>query len=147
MLRIEALSPGWRQSFEKRLANAQRATKSKEKCRTFVVTGKVPESESITSFYLTVEDGEPLDAFLPGQFLPLRLNIPGQYKPVFRTYSLSDRSGAEHYRLTIKREPAPPDLPNAYPGVSSILLPRSRGRGCHTFGEGATRTFLSRPTA
>ena len=37
-LRIEALSPGWRQSFEKRLANAQRATKSKEKYRTLVVT-------------------------------------------------------------------------------------------------------------
>ena len=118
-LRIEALSPGWRQSFEKRLANAQRATKSKEKYRTFVVTRKVPESESITSFYLAAEDGEPLDLFLPGQFLPLRLNIPGQYEPVYRTYSLSDRPGAEHYRLTIKRESAPPDLPNAYPGVSS----------------------------
>ena len=118
-LRIEALSPGWRQSFEKRLAKAQRATKSKEKYRTLVVTRKVPESESITSFYLVAEDGEPLDAFLPGQFLPLRLNIPGQYEPVYRTYSLSDRPGAEHFRLTIKQEPAPPDLPNAYPGVSS----------------------------
>ena len=51
-LRIEALSPGWRQSFEKRLANAQRVTKSKEKYRTLVVTRRVPESESITSFYL-----------------------------------------------------------------------------------------------
>ena len=118
-LRIEALSPGWRQSFEKRLAKAQRATKSEEKYRTLVVTRKVPESESITSFYLAAEDGEPLDAFLPGQFLPLRLNIPGQHEPVYRTYSLSDRPGAEHYRLTIKQEPAPPDLPNAYPGVSS----------------------------
>ena len=118
-LRIEALSPGWRQSFEKRLAKAQRATKSEEKYRTLVVTRKVPESESITSFYLAAEDGEPLDTFLPGQFLPLRLNIPGQYVPVYRTYSLSDRPGAEHYRLTIKREPAPPDLPNVYPGVSS----------------------------
>ena len=118
-LRIEALSPGWRQSFEKRLAKAQRATKSEEKYRTLLVTQRVPESESITSFYLAAKDGEPLDAFLPGQFLPLRLNIPGQYEPVYRTYSLSDRPGAEHYRLTIKREPAPPDLPNVYPGVSS----------------------------
>ena len=118
-LRVEALSPGWRQSFEKRLAKAQRATKSKEKYRALVVTRTVLETESITSFYLAAEDGEPLDAFLPGQFLPLRLNIPGQYEPVYRTYSLSDRPGAEHYRLTIKREPAPPDLPNAYPGVSS----------------------------
>ena len=118
-LRIKALSPGWKQSFEERLAKAQLAAKAEEKYRTLVVTRKVPESESITSFYLTPEDGEPLDPFLPGQFLPLKLNIPGQYKPVFRTYSLSDRPGADHYRLTIKREPAPPDRPDVYPGVSS----------------------------
>ena len=118
-LRIRALSPGWKQSFEERLAKAQLTAKAEEKYRTLVVTRKVPESESITSFYLTPEDGEPLDPFLPGQFLPLKLNIPGQYKPVFRTYSLSDRPGADHYRLTIKREPAPPDRPDVYPGVSS----------------------------
>ncbi len=118
-LRIQALSPGWKQSFEQRLAKAQVAAKAEEKYRTLVVTRKVPESESITSFYLTPEDGEPLDPFLPGQFLPLKMNIPGQYKPVFRTYSLSDRPGADHYRLTIKREAAPPDRPDVYPGVSS----------------------------
>ncbi|MEE8252166.1 MAG: 2Fe-2S iron-sulfur cluster-binding protein, partial [Gemmatimonadales bacterium] len=118
-LRIKALSPGWKQSFEDRLAKAQLAAKAEEKYRTLVVTRKVPESESITSFYLTPEDGEPLDPFLPGQFLPLKLNIPGQYKPVFRTYSLSDRPGAGHYRITIKREPAPPERPDLYPGVSS----------------------------
>ncbi len=118
-LRIKALSPGWKQSFEERLAKAQLAAKAEEKYRTLVVTRKVPESESITSFYLTPEDGEPLDLFLPGQFLPLKLNIPGQYKPMFRTYSLSNRPGADHYRLTIKREPAPPDRPDVYPGVSS----------------------------
>ena len=118
-LRIEAMSPGWRQSFEKRLAKAQLATKAKEQYRTLVVTRKVPESQSITSFYLRAEDGEPLDRFLPGQFLPLQLNIPGQYKPVVRTYSLSNRPGMARYRLTIKREAAPPDRRDTYPGVSS----------------------------
>ena len=118
-LRIKALSPGWKRSFEQRLAKAQVAAKAEEKYRTLVVTRKVPESESITSFYLTPEDGEPLDPFLPGQFLPLKMNIPGQYKPVFRTYSLSDRPGTGHYRLTVKREPAPSDRPDVYPGVSS----------------------------
>lgn len=118
-LRIQAMSPGWRRSFEKRLAKAQTATKAKEKYRTLVVTRKAPESESITSFYLEAEDDEPLDPFLPGQFLPLQLDIPGQYTPIIRTYSLSNRPGVDHYRLTIKREGAPPGRPEAYPGVSS----------------------------
>ena len=38
--------------------------------------------------------------FLPGQFLPLKLDIPQQYKPVLRTYSISDSPSAGHYRLT-----------------------------------------------
>ena len=33
------------------------------------VIHKNPESETITSFYLVPEDGNPLDPFLPGQFL------------------------------------------------------------------------------
>ncbi|MEE8134600.1 MAG: 2Fe-2S iron-sulfur cluster-binding protein, partial [Gemmatimonadales bacterium] len=40
-------------------------------------------------------------------------------KPVVRTYSLSNRPGMAHYRLTIKREAAPPGRPDTYPGVSS----------------------------
>jgi len=118
-LRIEALSPGWRKSFEDRLAKAEISEKTQEKYRVLVVDKKVPESDTITSFYLVSEDGKPLPIFMPGQFLPLKLDIPGQYKPVYRTYSLSDSPNRDHYRLTIKREPAPPDRPDLYPGVSS----------------------------
>ena len=118
-LAIEALSPGWQQSFEKRITKAKLASRATEDYRTFVVTQKIPESKIITSFYLTPDDGKPCESFLPGQFLPLKLDIPGQYKPVFRTYSLSDSSNRNHYRLTIKREPAPPNRPDLYPGVSS----------------------------
>lgn len=116
---IKAFSPGWRTTFENRLAKAERAPSAQEPYRTLVVKRKVRESDTITSFYLTRDDGAPLAPFLPGQFLPLKLDIPGHYKPVFRTYSLSDRPGAAHYRLTIKRETAPPNQPNVYPGVSS----------------------------
>ncbi len=79
----------------------------------------MPESETITSFYLKPADGRPLAPFLPGQFLPLKLDIPGQYKPVLRTYSLSDAPSRDYYRLSIKRQPSPPDRPDLYPGVSS----------------------------
>ena len=118
-LRIKALSPGWRVTFEGRLAKAKSAASTQEKYRSYIVERKVPESETITSFYLVPEDGKPLAPFLPGQFLPLRLDIPGQYKPVFRTYSLSDSPTVDYYRLTIKREPAPAGRPDLYPGVSS----------------------------
>ena len=118
-LRVEALSPGWQTTFEGRLAKAELSTSIEEKLRTFIVDRKVPESETITSFYLAPENAKPLERFLPGQFLPLKLDIPGQYKPVLRTYSLSDSPDRDYYRLTIKREPAPPDRPDLYPGVSS----------------------------
>ena len=118
-LRIKALSPGWVRSFETRLAKAEVGSKAHEQFRTLVVSQKVPESENVTSFYLVPEDASSLDPFLPGQFLPLKLDIPGQHQPILRTYSLSDAPQKNYYRLTIKRESAPPNQPDAYPGVSS----------------------------
>jgi len=118
-LKINALSPGWKSVFEDRLAKEKISLVSNEAYRILKVTKKVPESEDITSFYLEAADKKPLDSFLPGQFLPLKLDIPGQYQPILRTYTLSDSPSEKFYRLTIKREKAPPHLPNAYPGVSS----------------------------
>ncbi len=118
-LRIKALSPGWRGSFEERLAKADASGQAQEGFRTLVVDRKVPESDAITSFYLVPEDGKPLAPFLPGQFLPMRLDIPGQPRPLTRTYSLSDSANPECYRLSIKREPPPKDRPDLPPGLSS----------------------------
>lgn len=103
--------------------------------RTFVVEEKEAESKTVTSFILRPEDGGPLVAYKPGQFLGFRLDIPGQPKPVARTYTISDspnsasqgggsrdggsRGGGASYRLSIKREPAPKDRPDLPPGLSS----------------------------
>ena len=88
--------------------------------RVFVVDKKVAENAIITSFYLKPEDGEALPRFLPGQFLPVELDIPGEKKPVNMTYTLSDSPNhQDYYRLTIKREPPPPDNPDVPPGLSS----------------------------
>ena len=144
-LRIEALSPGWRRSFEERLAKAEIAAVAQEQFRTLVVTRKVPESDNITSFYLMAEDEKPLDPFLPGQFLPLKLDVPGQYQPVVRTYSLSDSPNAPHYRLTIKREPAPPDQPDAYPGVSSNYFHDQVGVGTKLLAKSPRGKFYLDP--
>jgi len=62
------------------------------------------ESDVISSFYLRRTEGRALASYQPGQFLPIRLNIPGHDAPVARTYTVSDIPGANHYRLSIKRE-------------------------------------------
>ena len=121
-LHIPALAHGWKGSFAKRLAKAETSTKARKGLRSFVVERKEPESETITSFYLAPEDGAPLSAFLPGQFLTLELDIPGEPRPVIRTYSLSDGPHRERYRLSIKREPAPADTPEAPAGLSSTYF-------------------------
>ena len=62
-----------------------------------------PESEIITSFYLRRTDGQPLHTWEPGQFLPIRVTIPGQDKPAARTYTISTACNPDHYRLSIRR--------------------------------------------
>lgn len=90
--------------------------------RNFVVVRKVKESEEITSFYLQPEDRGAMPNFQPGQFLTIKLDIPGQAKPVIRTYSLSDYAEpCEYYRLSIKREPMPLGW-DVMPGIVSNFM-------------------------
>jgi uncharacterized protein len=90
--------------------------------RDFVVVRKVQESEEITSFYLQPVDRAKIPNFQPGQFLTIKLDIPGQTKPVIRTYSLSDYAEpCDYYRLSIKREPAPLKLA-VMPGIASNFM-------------------------
>ncbi len=60
------------------------------------------ESEIISSFYLRRCDGERISPWAAGQFLPIRVAIPGQSEPVLRTYTLSTRCNPEFYRLSIR---------------------------------------------
>jgi ferredoxin-NADP reductase len=78
------------------------------------------------SFYLRPIDGQPLPAFRPGQFLTFSLELAGSAvdgaeaaRTITRCYSLSDGPDPAHYRVTIKRVPAPHDHPEVLPGVSS----------------------------
>ena len=72
--------------------------------RKFVLHGKVLEAEDTCSFYFAPHDGQPLPAFLPGQYLTFRIPIPGHDKPVTRCYSLSDSpTHPDYYRVTVKR--------------------------------------------
>lgn len=92
--------------------------------RDFRVAQRVFEdaAQSQCSFYLQPVDGQPLPAFKPGQFLTFALDVRPAATParaITRCYSLSDRPDPLHYRVTIKRVPAPAGHPEVDPGLSS----------------------------
>jgi nitric oxide dioxygenase len=74
--------------------------------RKFRVEQRVVECEHVTSFYLKPSDGKALRDFKPGQYITV--NLPHPTTPTSpRNYSLSDRPGLPHYRISVKREVAP----------------------------------------
>lgn len=87
--------------------------------REFVVSNKIPESDVITSLYLKPKDGQPIADFLPGQYISVKLAIPGQENTHIRQYSLSDSPGKDYYRISVKREEGHPDTPE---GIVSNYL-------------------------
>lgn len=72
--------------------------------RDFIIAKISAESTTIKSFYLKPIDNEPLDTYLPGQFIQAKIKIEGLDKELVRNYTLSDSPKKEYYRLTIKRE-------------------------------------------
>lgn len=87
--------------------------------REFKVMKKVPESKVVTSFYLAPVDGKPLMKHLPGQYISINAQIPGQQYNHIRQYSLSCAPGADMYRISVKREVAKGDYAN---GIVSLYL-------------------------
>src|SRR5215470_17713748 len=108
---VAALPEDWRDYFKQQIdeigARVQRPASRPSPAwpgfRPFSLREKVRESEDVASFHLAPEDGRPLPPYLPGQYLTVRLAIPGVERPVVRSYSLSDAGGSDRYRLTIKR--------------------------------------------
>ncbi|NMD69292.1 NO-inducible flavohemoprotein [Bacillus sp. DNRA2] len=72
--------------------------------REFVVDKKVKESDVITSFYLKPVDGKEIASFLPGQYISVKMEMEGEEYTHIRQYSLSDASGQDYYRISVKRE-------------------------------------------
>ena len=107
---IPALSPGWQESFRSMVQDDTRARPAGVAIapspawpgfRSLTVTGVVAESPAVTSFRFGGEASLP--AYLPGQFLTLRL--PGIGDPAaVRTYSLSGDPQDGTYRISVKRE-------------------------------------------
>jgi ferredoxin-NADP reductase/MOSC domain-containing protein YiiM len=118
-LRIEALSPGWRSSFEALLrssatgaagGNAGLAPDAAAHpvapgFRSLAVTAIEPESADVLSLTLQSTDGQKLLPALPGQYVVLRLQRTAGAPPLFRSYSLSGDLSTERYRIGVKLEP------------------------------------------
>ncbi|MCG1022489.1 NO-inducible flavohemoprotein [Sutcliffiella horikoshii] len=80
-----------------------------EDFKDFDVVEKVEESELITSFYLKPSDGSAVPSFAPGQYITIRISIPGEKNLFNRQYSLSDASNGECFRISVKKENGDPD--------------------------------------
>ncbi|HEY4365719.1 MAG TPA: MOSC and FAD-binding oxidoreductase domain-containing protein [Steroidobacteraceae bacterium] len=119
-LRIPALSVGWQDSFKALLAarlegktsgNAGLSSMPTSPLlwkgfRRLRVTESHPESEDVRSFVLAAEDGSPLPAPLPGQYIAIKVTTNPDLPALTRTYSLSGSPAAGTYRISVKREVA-----------------------------------------
>ena len=114
-LRIPALSPGWRRSFQAlldaagRTGNAGLAPASARPAAAGFAPMRVAridrESVDVISLSLEPTDGRPLTLPLAGQFIVLRLRAGASDSMLFRSYSLSDAPATDHYRVSVKLEP------------------------------------------
>ena len=69
----------------------------------FTIAKKVEESDVVTSFYLKPVDGSKLPAFSAGQYVSLRVEVPGQQYLMNRQYTVSEGTD-EYFRVSVKRE-------------------------------------------
>ncbi len=70
----------------------------------FVLSDKIQESDVITSFYFKPVDGGKVPSYKPGQFISIKLDIPGEKNTLIRQYSLSQAPNGETFRISVKRE-------------------------------------------
>jgi len=118
-LRIDALSQGWRGSFEALLRSQQEGTETGNAglapvaaahpaspgFQSLIVSAIDRESRVVLSFAMESADGHPLPMALPGQYVVLRLKPSAGGPTLFRSYSLSGPLSSERYRISVKIEP------------------------------------------
>jgi ferredoxin-NADP reductase/MOSC domain-containing protein YiiM/ferredoxin len=118
-LRIDALSSGWRSSFEALLQTPVTATSGGNVglmpaaaahpvaagFRSVSVAAVDRESDDVVSLTLRDPEGHPLQTAFPGQYVVLRLRGGASVSPFFRSYSLSGPPSNERYRISVKLEP------------------------------------------
>jgi len=120
VLRIPALSVGWRGSFEALLESqtnhpgvsgnaglmpAAAGRTAAPGFRPFRISRIDRECIDVISLTMQPSGGSRLTAALPGQFVVLRLHPAPDGPPLFRSYSLSGPISEEQCRVSVKLEP------------------------------------------
>lgn len=118
---LSALSPGWRDSFE-RLLKAKELGNSDGNAgltssmtprpawkgfRSLRVTDVHREAEEIVSITFASPDDVPLPSARSGRYIVLRLGDDQDGRPIIRSYSLSGEAGNGRYRISVKRGAGP----------------------------------------
>ncbi len=85
-------------------ARTLEAERNRNDWRPFRIARIETESAAIRSFYIEPVDGRGLVSHRAGQFLPIRVPLPGREETALRTYTISSAAGPPTYRLTVKRE-------------------------------------------
>jgi ferredoxin-NADP reductase/MOSC domain-containing protein YiiM len=115
-LRVEALSAGWRASFEALLKDqatngnaglmpAAAAHPAAPGFRKLAVAAIDRESADVLSLTMQSADNRPLPPAMPGQYLVFRFRPAADRPQLFRSYSISGAPSTEHYRISVKSEP------------------------------------------
>jgi ferredoxin-NADP reductase/MOSC domain-containing protein YiiM len=114
-LRIEALSPGWRSSFEALLESQMSgnagllpeaaAHPASPGFRPLAVIAIDQESADVLSLTMQSPNGQLLPTAIPGQYVVVRLQPAADGPPLFRSYSLSGPLSTKGYRISVKIEP------------------------------------------
>ena len=157
-LRLPALSPGWKMSFQALLEQALSGETTGGNPGLAPASGPPPawpgfrplrvsrierESGSVRSLVLVPADEQPLAAALPGQFVVLRLRPQPDAPPLLRNYSLSDTPGTDHYRVSVKLEAHGAASTYVHNQVQvGDVLEVSAPRGTFTFRQGLSPVVL-----
>ncbi len=102
---VPALSPGWVQSFQDLLRTPEPPAPplAWRGFRALRVRATHLETPDVLSLLLEADDGAPLPAAQPGQYLPIRVSGAGDPAPL-RSYSLSRDTADGTYRISVKRD-------------------------------------------
>ncbi|MCT6922949.1 NO-inducible flavohemoprotein [Metasolibacillus sp.] len=80
----------------------------------FKIVRTEKESELVTSFYLAPVDGQPLPAYKAGQYVTVRMQIPGEKYLMNRQYTVSEANNQNEYRISVKHENDPKGIVSNY---------------------------------
>ena len=70
--------------------------------KAFTLIRRHSESSNITSFYLRPTDNKPLKAYLPGQYITLKVQL-ADGSQAMRNYSLSSSPREDYFRISVKK--------------------------------------------